>query len=217
MRKVWAVVPVKELAAAKQRLAGRLEPTLRRALALAMLEDVLAALIKAPAIEGIAVLSVDPDVAALAARFGAALWHEDSRAGHSEAVAAAARRLAGQSRAMLTLPADLPLLAADDVGRLVAAAMAPPAFVIVPARDGRGSNAVLCDPADLVPLRFGGDSFAGHLAAARARGLAPVVLALPHVALDIDEPADLDCFLAQPSDTRSHAVLQRSGVTPVRA
>jgi 2-phospho-L-lactate/phosphoenolpyruvate guanylyltransferase len=217
MSDVWAVVPVKELAQAKQRLAARLAPALRRALALAMLEDVLAALAKAPALAGIAVLSVDPDVAALAARFGAAQWPEDARAGHSEAVAAAARRLAGQGCAMLTVPADIPLLAAEDIGRLIAAAKVPPAFVIVPARDGCGSNAVLCAPADCVGLRFGGESFAAHLAAAHAGGIVPVVLDLPRVALDLDAGADLDLFLAYRSDTRAQAVLERHGVAAVRA
>ena len=42
---IWAVVPVKDLDGAKQRLAGLLPPTQRRALAAAMLEDVLAALV----------------------------------------------------------------------------------------------------------------------------------------------------------------------------
>jgi 2-phospho-L-lactate/phosphoenolpyruvate guanylyltransferase len=41
---VWAVVPVKELAGAKQRLSSCLSPEERRALATIMLEDVLDAL-----------------------------------------------------------------------------------------------------------------------------------------------------------------------------
>ena len=45
---LWAVVPVKERASAKERLAPMLRPEMRQALALAMLEDVLAALTATP-------------------------------------------------------------------------------------------------------------------------------------------------------------------------
>ena len=69
------------------------------------------------------------------------------------------------------------------------------AFTIVPARDRMGSNAVLCSPADAVPLRFGDDSFFPHLDAARARGIEPEVVRLPRIALDIDTPEDLALFL----------------------
>jgi 2-phospho-L-lactate guanylyltransferase (CobY/MobA/RfbA family) len=44
---IWAVVPVKDTTAAKQRLSSAVPAALRQALALAMLEDVLAALAKA--------------------------------------------------------------------------------------------------------------------------------------------------------------------------
>jgi 2-phospho-L-lactate/phosphoenolpyruvate guanylyltransferase len=209
MSTVWAAIPVKELGAAKQRLGDRLHPERRRALALAMLEDVLAALGKSRVISGVAVLTVDPDAAALAVRFGAESWPDDARLGHSEAVAAAARRLARQRCAMLTLPADVPLVAPEDIAQIVGTAAAPPAFVIAPARDGNGSNAVLCAPADAVPLRFGGASFPAHLAVARSLGVEPKILDLPRIALDIDTGDDLDLFEAQRSDTRAQAVLDR--------
>jgi 2-phospho-L-lactate guanylyltransferase len=209
MSDLWAVVPMKELGGAKQRLAGRLPPALRRGLALAMIEDVLAALTKAPTLAGIAVLTVDPDAASLAARFGAEVWQENARDGHSAVVSSAARRLAIKGCAMLTVPADIPLVTPDDIATLATAAASSPAFVIAPARDRRGSNAVLCAPADCVPLRFGDGSFLAHLAAARDRGIEPTILDLPRVALDIDTGDDLDLFLAQRSDTRAQAALDR--------
>ena len=79
---------------------------------------------------------------------------------------------------------------------------AAPAFTIVPARDDLGSNAVLCTPADAVPLRFGDNSFFPHLAAARAHGIEPNVVRLPRIALDIDTPDDL---AAVPGDAVAHA------------
>ena len=63
--------------------------------------------------------------------------------------------------------------------------------VLVPAGDGRGTNAVLRRPAALFPLRFGNDSFRPHLAAAQAPDKPCVVLPLPGIAVDVDNPSDL--------------------------
>jgi 2-phospho-L-lactate/phosphoenolpyruvate guanylyltransferase len=61
----------------------------------------------------------------------------------------------------------------------------------------------LMSPPDTVPLRFGDDSFFPHLRAAEARGIAPTVLHLPGIALDIDNPADLAHFARLGSRTRA--------------
>jgi 2-phospho-L-lactate guanylyltransferase len=211
---IWAVVPVKETADAKQRLAGVLPPAVRRELALAMVEDVLATLGAVRDFAGIAVVTVDADVGRLAATYGANVWTDGARDGHSGAVAAAARRLGRQGFGMLTLPADVPLAQPADIEAVLGAQSARPRFVIVPARDRRGSNAVLCAPADAVPLRFGDDSFLPHLAAAQACGIAPLVLQRPRLALDLDRPDDLAEFLRAPATTRAHAVLARHRAAP---
>lgn len=210
MSGIRAVVPIKAPAAAKQRLAGVLSAPARRDLALAMAEDVLAALAEARGLAGIVVVTDNGEVAALAGRFDVQILAEDARDGQTAAVAAAARMLARVGEGMLTIPADVPLIEPADVSAVLDCAARRP-FAIVPAHDGRGSNAVLCVPADVVALRFGGESCAAHLAAARACGIEPVTLDLPRIALDIDEPADLDRFLAIPSRTRARAALARHG------
>ena len=50
---IWAVIPVKETAGAKQRLAAAVPAHLRKELALTMLEDVLAAVSRADGLAGI--------------------------------------------------------------------------------------------------------------------------------------------------------------------
>jgi len=209
---IRAVVPVKDTRQAKQRLAGVLDRAQRQELALTMLEDVLAALARVDELAGILVVTADAAAAAIAARYRAAVMDEGARDGHTGAVAAAVRRLVGD--AVLTVPGDIPLLEPGDVRRLVSAhreAMrrGERAFVIVPARDERGSNAVLCSPAGAVPLRFGEDSFFPHLAVAKARGIEPEVVHLPRIALDIDTPQDLALFLGTPARTRAHVLLRR--------
>jgi 2-phospho-L-lactate/phosphoenolpyruvate guanylyltransferase len=207
LRNICAVVPVKETRDAKQRLAGVLSPRQRQELALAMLEDVLAALTAVPELASLLVVTIDPAATALAARHGAHITNDGARDGHTGAVAAATRRLAAEGCGLLEVPGDIPLVEADDIRELFAAHGRAPAFTIVPARDQRGSNAVLCSPPDAVPLRFGENSFFPHLAAARACGIEPRVMALPRIALDIDTPDDLVLFLATPSRTRARELL----------
>jgi 2-phospho-L-lactate guanylyltransferase len=209
---IWAVVPVKEITAAKQRLADVLAPDLRRQLALAMLEDVLGALAAVRGLGGTAIVTADDAAAEIGVRHGAAVWSEGARDGHTGAVTAAARYLGRQGLNMLTMPADIPLVQPADIQAVICAHGQRPRFTIVPARDRRGSNAILCAPADAVPLRFGDDSFMPHLAAAQACGFAPLTLHLPRIALDIDRPDDLAALLRLPATTRAHAVLARHGV-----
>ena len=208
---VWAVVPVKDTADAKQRLGDAVVPKLRRGLALAMLEDVLATLATSPGLAGLIVVTVDEAAAAVAKRFGAHLVSDGAREGQTGAVAAAARRLAREGKGtMLTIPGDVPLVTPEEIAQIVAAHDRTPDFVIVPAHDERGSNAILCAPPNGVPLKFGNDSFLPHLDAARRAGLEPKILRLPGLGLDIDNPADLATFLKIPSNTRARALLREA-------
>ncbi len=205
---LWSVVPVKERASAKERLAPMLPPEVRQSLALAMLEDVLVALSATPGIAGLLVVTVDPESRLMAARYGGRAIEVGARDGHTGAVAAAARLLAAEGRSgMLALPGDIPLVTPAEIAQLLAAHLPAPSFTIVPSHDKKGSNAIACSSSDAVPLRFGENSFYPHLQAAEARGIRPTVLHLPGIALDIDNPEDVVSFMRIASPTRARAVL----------
>jgi 2-phospho-L-lactate guanylyltransferase len=209
---LWAVVPVKERDHAKERLASLLPPALRQALALAMLEDVLAALAAAPGLVGLIVVTIDSAARRAALDYGARVLEDGARDGHTGAVTAAARLLAAEGQSgMLTVPGDIPLVTSEEIGLIVAAHRPAPSFTIVPSHDEHGSNAILISPPDAVPLRFGVDSFFPHLRAAAARGIDPTVLRLPGVALDIDNPEDLAAFARIPSQTRTRSLVSDRG------
>jgi 2-phospho-L-lactate guanylyltransferase len=209
---VWAAVPVKEFTGAKQRLASLLRPAQRQALAAAMLEDVLSALANAP-LAGIIINTLDPDATELARHFGARVVTKNAQGGHTSAVAAMARILAEEGRqAMLTVPGDIPRVTAAEIAAVIAAQRPAPSLTIVPARDERGSNAVLCAPPLVMPLRFGDDSFLPHLAAARARGIEPTIVKLPGIGLDIDQPADIEKLLRADPRMPTRAVTLLEGV-----
>jgi 2-phospho-L-lactate guanylyltransferase len=212
---VWAVVPVKERAGAKQRLSSALSPEERRALATTMLEDVLDAVSAVRELAGVLVVTVDPVATSLASRYGARIVTEGALEGHTGAVTAAARLLVREARAgMMTMPGDIPRLSPAEIAATLAAHRAAPSFTIVPAHDDLGSNTIICSPPDAVPLRFGEDSFYPHLDAARDRGIDPLIVRQPGIGMDIDNPVDLVTFLRMSPrvPTRTMTFLEQSGV-----
>ena len=166
---LWALVPAKLGPAVKSRLGAALSPEQRRALAQAMLCDVLAALTSAPALAGVAVVTRDPSVASLATGAGATPIEETHAGGLNDGVAQgiAACRARGASGVVIVM-GDLPNLLPSDVERTVAA-LPERGVVLVPSRDGTGTNVLAARPADLVlPTRFGEGSLAHHRAATAA-------------------------------------------------
>jgi 2-phospho-L-lactate/phosphoenolpyruvate guanylyltransferase len=206
---IWGVVPIKGFARAKQRLATALSPGFREALATTMVEDVLAALAGSARLQGILVVTGDGDAAEAGRRHGAEIFSV-AEAGHTAAVTAAGLALAGRSRGMLSIPGDVPGTSADEIDALIAGHGAGRAFSIVPAHDGRGSNAILATPPDVVALAYGDDSFLPHLAAARRAGLEPTVRRFEGIGLDVDTPEDLLALYRKGWATRTQRFLAGS-------
>lgn len=202
------LVPIKNLAGAKQRLSSILTPEERFALAQAMCEDVLQTLADWQNRPPVAVVTSDPFARDLAQRFHFAVIADDN-SGETTAIEMATQVCKERGAAStLVVPADIPLIDAADLQTIVDCA--PPAgSLLVPDAAGRGTNAAWRSPADLFPLRFGNDSFLPHQAAAKASGLPCVVIELPSIARDVDRLEDL-CELAAANGERRSQKLVRS-------
>lgn len=209
---IVAAVPVKDLETAKQRLVAVLEREERRALARAMLADVLGALTGAR-LDAVLVVTRDPEVIALAREFSVSILRETVNRGHTEAVALAQGVAVERgARRFLTIPGDVPEVTPEEITMLVETAPRAPSAVFVPSRSGFGTNGALLTPPDVMALKFGEPSFANHLIAARRRGLDPLVREFPGLGLDIDAPEDLRSLLGSKRRTRSADLLRRLGV-----
>jgi 2-phospho-L-lactate/phosphoenolpyruvate guanylyltransferase len=209
---IVVAIPVKDLHDAKQRLVPLLAPPERAALARAMLRDVLRA-VRGAAVDEVWVVTRDRAVSALAGEHGCRVLGEDANRGHTAAVRQAQAEAArAGADVFVTIPADVPCLRAAEVDALAAAVAAPPAAAFAPSRSGLGTNGAALAPVDLLPLRFGEPSFADHLAAARRAGVAPAVVALADLGLDIDDADDLRALLARAGGTESARLLRTWGV-----
>ncbi len=209
---IWAVVPIKETSAAKQRLANFVPAHLRPGLVLAMFEDVMEALTAARGLAGTIVVTADDAASAIARRYGARILADAAREGHSAVIGAAARRLAGEgSGGMLQIPGDVPLITKAEIDLLLRRHRPAPAFTIAPSHDDHGSNAVLVSPPAAVPLTFGEDSFFPHLRVARQHGIEPSIVRAPGIGRDIDCAEDIQAFARLRSATRTQVFLDANG------
>jgi 2-phospho-L-lactate guanylyltransferase len=197
------LVPVKNLSSAKQRLAGILDQPSRTALAQAMLYDVLTTLARWDNRPQVAVVTSDPFATNLATEYRFEVMPDSDNPGETGAIEMATRICVERGvKSTLVIPADIPLIEAWELEEILKKAPAE-GSVLVPAGDGRGTNAAFRCPANLFPLRFGNDSFKPHHAAAEASGKPCVVLNLPGIAVDVDNPPDLEELLAAPGETRA--------------
>jgi 2-phospho-L-lactate/phosphoenolpyruvate guanylyltransferase len=195
--KATAVLPVKRLYAAKQRLATGLGGERRRALAEAMVADVLEAIGEARTIERTIVVSGDPVAQELAAAAGAEVVPDPEDAGHSEAaLAGIARAEVEGAGCVVLLPGDCPLLDPRELDRLLTGV--PERYVgIVPDRHGSGTNALVLSPPNAIVPAFGEGSRDRHVAAAREAGVPFEVEEVASLGLDLDTPADLIALTRQ--------------------
>ncbi|MCS6939284.1 MAG: 2-phospho-L-lactate guanylyltransferase [Roseiflexaceae bacterium] len=204
---IHAIVPVKELRLAKQRLAHALDAHERHALSLAMLGDVLAALLHSP-VQRVTVISRDMAACQMAIAYGAAIV-VDQTSDLNAALQQAADNVPDHA-AVLVAPSDIPLLQADDV--MVLSKLS--GVAITPSHDG-GTNLLLVRPVRRWKFLFGPDSCARHSAEARRLGLTVHIIHLPHLARDIDEVDDLIWLAQQPGNTSAQCLardlLERRG------
>ncbi|HEX2017287.1 MAG TPA: 2-phospho-L-lactate guanylyltransferase [Solirubrobacteraceae bacterium] len=187
-----AILPVKRLELAKQRLGSTLPEPARQQLARAMTTDVLIALRGTPALDAVAVVTADVQVRALAAAHGAEVVTDTRSDGQSAAAQLGLDwAMAGGAQRAVLVPGDCPALDPAELTSLLAGPPEVPSVVIVPDRHGTGTNAlVLCPPTVIVP-GFGPDSFARHQRAAQAARVATRVARPPSLLLDVDTGADL--------------------------
>jgi 2-phospho-L-lactate guanylyltransferase len=186
------VVLVKDFDRAKQRLRPVLDAGQRGELAR---ENARLALAAARAGDRVLAVCGSDAAASLAAASGAEVLQEREPSGQNPAarLGIAHARGAGAG-AVLLLSSDLPLVNRRSIAALLATArrLGRPAVVAAPATGRGGTNALYLCPPDAIGLHFGDDSLARFERDAVSRGVAFALHESPRLALDLDEPSDLE-------------------------
>jgi 2-phospho-L-lactate guanylyltransferase len=196
-----AVVPIKALHTGKTRLHGELAREHVEALCLAMMQDVVAALLAASHIDRVVVATPDAAAADAARAMGAEVF-EGPDSGLNAAIESASKRLADEgAQLVLTVLGDVAGAEGEDFAALVheteAAAREADgrAVGLAPSADG-GSSALARMPADVIPARFGPRSARAHRSEADTAGVPLVELDLSSLRLDLDRGDDIEDFVA---------------------
>jgi 2-phospho-L-lactate guanylyltransferase len=203
-----AVLPVKRFVDAKQRLSTGLAPGTRRALAEAMLTDVLVALRRTAGLDDVVVVTAEPTAEALALGYGARVVRDDREEGQSVAAAIGLKEAAGADVALL-VPGDCPALDSRQLDALLASVEPAPSVVVIPDRHGSGTNGLVLCPPDAIAPAFGPGSRERHEALAAEAGAALRIEPLPSLVLDVDTPDDLDALRRALEETRGGAAHTR--------
>jgi 2-phospho-L-lactate guanylyltransferase len=190
------LIPVKRLEDAKLRLHPALGPDARRRLALAMLDDVLAAAASWPLR---LICTADAEVASLGEPAGWSIVDDPGPDLNAAVAAGTAAALAGGAAALLVLPFDVPLVVPAELAAIFGAG----ADVVVAPSDDGGTAALLRRPPGAIDPAFGPGSAGRHLAAAAASGLRAEEVRLPGLRLDVDDLEDLRRLAAAPGTARS--------------
>ncbi|MBI2986798.1 MAG: 2-phospho-L-lactate guanylyltransferase [Deltaproteobacteria bacterium] len=197
---VAALIPAKGFTNAKQRLSPLLGVVERELLAEAMLRDVLGQVVLTRGLDGVYVVTEDSKVSEIASFLGIHVIREESERGETEAVVFALSKISQVGiHSVLVIPGDIPLVRSSDIELLLEQISGHdrdiPFALLTPSHDRMGTNALLLSPPGVIKLRFGYDSFSYHLGQVEAAGLPPRVLENEMIALDIDEPKDLERFM----------------------
>ena len=207
------LIPAKRVSRAKQRLASSLSPQQRVELIWAMLGDVAVAVNGAAVPDRIVLISSDPELLGQARVHGWEAIEEEAQVSESQSVDDASRMLkeAGVG-VVLRIPLDVPLIRSQDVDQLMQGEVGSPNALLVPSRDGRGTNALLRRPPDAFPSRFGPESLANHRKEAACAGVPLRIVENVRVALDLDEMLDLTDFWSLGRNTATGRYLATTGI-----
>jgi 2-phospho-L-lactate/phosphoenolpyruvate guanylyltransferase len=208
------LLPVKDLSNAKKRLMGVLTPEERFEFAVAMLKDTIRAVQGVRRAEKIFVVTNYEPAMRIAEKNGWEVLREEQQISESDSVDAASRLCAARGMSgVLRIPLDVPLVQASDIDDLLAIECEEPALVIVPSRDGTGTNAILRMPPALFPSHFGMGSFAKHVGEAESLGAHVIFRRSPRLEMDVDDETDLRALLRHDlSSTETGRWLAASGV-----
>ena len=205
---MWAVIPVKQISQAKQRLSKILSSEERRDFFSAMLEDVLSMMVKIDFFEKIILATNCPHAISIAGRHGITHFETGPDDGLNQAAGETVNHLLENGISdMFLIPADIPLITEEEINSAIKAHPSAPSLTIIPSRDKLGSNCLLLSPPTRMPLKFGPDSYFRHLEIAKSNGLKINPMELPGFGLDIDEPKDLFQLLKAEGKTLSQKYL----------
>jgi 2-phospho-L-lactate guanylyltransferase len=181
-----AIIPYKGGPQAKIRLSSALGTTSREQLSRGMLDHVVRQLQSTRAIDAILVVTST-------AVSGVEVIPDPGEGLNAAVRAGMDTGIRKGADTILVVPADLPSLTPADICATYHALIDSVSGVVAPSKDG-GTGGLLLRKSMMIEPQFGPSSARLHQHSLAATGVKPAVIHRSGLALDIDEPEDLDLF-----------------------
>lgn len=189
---LWAIVPIKPLRRGKSRLASVLSDEDREQLNQTMLIRTIQCLKEIDEIDQTLIVSYDPTALTLSRDYGVKTIQESRKTNINKALRKGT--LAAQAfnvSSILIIPADLPLIKADDIRGLLNKSQEQPEIIITPDRRLNGTNALYINPVGILDYDFGLWSFKKHIEQAERKNIRVEIYNNDRLSFDLDMPEDL--------------------------
>ena len=199
---VWALVPVKSLSWAKQRLSCFLGDD-RAELTVAMFKDVIGALNSSSEVGNVAVVTADLDIIALAEEMGVFVIKETRSFGMNISLHNGIDVLRNLGAEWVGIfPVDIPLATGAEIDRLIRVVnlercnLGRKVMGITPCGKSDGTNFLYFNTAESIGLKYGADSFSLHQEMAADSQVISVIVNSYALSVDLDEKSDIDEFVS---------------------
>jgi len=157
-----------------------------------MLKDVLTEVKESTRPDKKFLLTMDEKAIEIAKSVGINVIKEKIQISESVSVDQASKNLAANgASSILRLPADIPLIKNQDIDNIFESFIKTGQCIIVPSASGKGTNAILRNPPDIIPSFFGENSLEKHVAALEKKSIKYLILRNKNIELDIDCEEDL--------------------------
>lgn len=193
---IAAIIPVKNIARGKSRLATVINQKQREELIKKLLVNTITELKKISFISQVTIITADRIAAMISKDMKTRFLWETGWLGLNWAVMRGIRKsFRSGISTVLVLPLDLPLVHAKDIVKFIRTHNRQTAITIAPDKKLAGTNAILLNSNKMIKMKFGSDSFRKHLREAEKDDLGIQVCAMECFRFDLDNPEDYHYYL----------------------
>ena len=160
-----------------------------------MLRHVLTEVSKSQMSDASFLITKDEEAISLAKQIGVETIEEKEQINESTSVDLATKILIRRgATSVLRIPGDLPLLTYNDIDSIFRESIETNSCILVPSKSGKGTNAILRRPPDIIKSCFGEDSLRKHKKEFDRKQVQYKIVKNKNIELDLDCLEDLQEF-----------------------
>jgi len=191
----FIIVPFKNYKSAKSRMRKDLSDEETEKIVENMLRHVLTEVSKSQMSDASFLITKDEEAISLAKQIGVETIEEKEQINESTSVDLATKILIRMgATSVLRIPGDLPLLTYNDIDSVFRESIETNSCILVPSKSGKGTNAILRRPPDIIKSCFGEDSLRKHKKEFDRKQVQYKIVKNKNIELDLDCLEDLQEF-----------------------